>query len=216
LAEALKLPQSESSLSQLSAVVLQARGRKLALGVDRIGGAKSYVVHDIPKHARAHAVIEGAVLNEHGAPSILLAPWALLDHGTGQIASRTQAISPVTKRPILVVDDSLTTRMLEQSILEGAGYEVDLATSGQEGLEKARSKEYAAFIVDVEMPLMNGFEFLGHVKNDPNLRDTPAILVTSLDSDEHKRRGKEAGAYAYMVKSDFDQELLLTILKRFV
>jgi two-component system chemotaxis sensor kinase CheA len=106
--------------------------------------------------------------------------------------------------------------MLEQSILESAGYDVGLAVSGEDGLHEARKKRYALFIVDVEMPRMNGFEFLGKVRADPDLRQTPAILVTSRSDPEDKRRGKDAGARAYIVKSEFDQTVLLETIRRLI
>jgi two-component system chemotaxis sensor kinase CheA len=117
---------------------------------------------------------------------------------------------------MLVIDDSLTTRMLEQSILESAGYEVDLAVSGEEALEKAQRQRYGVFIVDVEMPGMNGFEFIARTRSDPVLRDTPAILVTSRTDPQDKRRGKEVGARAYIVKTEFDQAELLDAIRRLV
>ncbi len=120
----------------------------------------------------------------------------------------------VTPRlPILVIDDSLTTRMLEQSILESAGYQVDVATSGEEGLAKARARRYGVMIVDVEMPGMDGFEVVQTSRADPELRDVPAILVTSRDAPADLRRGAEVGAHAYMVKGEFDQGRLLHLIR---
>jgi two-component system, chemotaxis family, sensor kinase CheA len=113
----------------------------------------------------------------------------------------------------LVIDDSLTTRMLEQSILESAGYEVELATSAEEGLEKAHGKRYGLFLVDVEMPGMDGFEFIARTQSDAFLRTIPAILVTSRDTAEDRRRGKQVGAYGYIIKSEFDQGYLLSMLR---
>jgi len=114
--------------------------------------------------------------------------------------------------PILIVDDSLTTRMLEQSILEAAGYEVELAVCAEEGLEKAAQRRYGLFLVDVEMPGMNGFEFVARAKQDPKLREIPSILVTSLNSPEDRRRGMEAGAHAHIVKGDFDEKRLRQLI----
>jgi two-component system chemotaxis sensor kinase CheA len=99
--------------------------------------------------------------------------------------------------------------MLEQSILESAGYVVDIATSGEEGLERARAGEYALILVDVEMPGMDGFTFIEHLRRDSKLRDTPAILVTSRNAPEDLRRGTDVGANGYVVKSEFDQGALL-------
>jgi two-component system chemotaxis sensor kinase CheA len=115
---------------------------------------------------------------------------------------------------VLLIDDSLTTRMLEQSILESAGYLVDVAASAEEGLEKARLKRYALFLVDVEMPGMNGFSFIERIRADAALSHIPAILVTSLASEESMRRGKAAGAQGYMIKSEFDQSRLLGLIAR--
>ena len=115
--------------------------------------------------------------------------------------------------PVLVIDDSLTTRMLEQSILESAGYEVEVATSGEEGLEKARAKQYGLFLVDIEMPGMDGFEFVARTRADARLSTVPSILVTSRNSMEDRRRGEQAGARAYIVKGEFDQGYLLRMTR---
>jgi two-component system, chemotaxis family, sensor kinase CheA len=114
------------------------------------------------------------------------------------------------------VDDSLTTRMLEKSILESAGYEVDLATSGEEGLAKAKRRPYALFLVDVEMPGMDGFTFVQRTRADADLRGIPAILVTSRAAPEDRERGEAAGASGYIVKSEFDQNDLLKRIGRLV
>jgi two-component system chemotaxis sensor kinase CheA len=117
---------------------------------------------------------------------------------------------------VLVIDDSLTTRMLEQTILESAGYEVETAASAEEGLVRARARRFALVLVDVEMPGMDGFEFVARTREDPALRATPAILVTSRHSPDDRRRGEEVGARAYIVKGEFDQEHLLRTIRLLV
>jgi len=125
--------------------------------------------------------------------------------------------SSVTKRPtVLVIDDSLTTRMLEQSILESAGYEVEVAISAEEALEKARAKQYGLFLVDVEMPGMDGFEFVSRTRADARLSNIPSILVTSRSAPEDRRRGEEVGARGYIVKGEFDQGYLLRMTRELV
>jgi two-component system chemotaxis sensor kinase CheA len=103
--------------------------------------------------------------------------------------------------------------MLEQSILESAGYDVDLATSAEEGLESARRRQYSLFLVDVEMPGMDGFSFIERIRSDPSLRDIPAILVTSRSAADDKRRGEQVGAQGYVVKSEFNQAELLARIR---
>jgi two-component system chemotaxis sensor kinase CheA len=106
--------------------------------------------------------------------------------------------------------------MLEQSILESAGYQVSLATSGEEGLEKARQQPYALFLVDVEMPGIDGFTFVDRVRHDPELSHVPAVLVSSRNTPEDFERGKAVGAHGYIVKGRFDQRELIGLIERLV
>jgi two-component system chemotaxis sensor kinase CheA len=114
--------------------------------------------------------------------------------------------------PILVIDDSLTTRMLEQSILESAGHEVALATSAEEGIAMARRHVYGLILVDVEMPGMDGFTFVEQCRADVQLRDVPCVLVTSRDAPEDRARGVSAGAKGYIVKGAFNQSEFLRLI----
>jgi len=189
------------------AVVLQTAAGAAAVGVDRLLGTVSAVMRPLPPLAPASPVVAGVSLDAQGNPQLVLDPESLVLAARDAAVARPLAPSPAL--PILVVDDSLTTRMLERSILESAGYAVELAVSAEDALEKAASKRYALFLVDVEMPGMDGFAFIEQVRAHPDWRDTPAILVTSLASEAHLRRGREVGAQGYMVKSEFDQEALL-------
>jgi two-component system chemotaxis sensor kinase CheA len=103
--------------------------------------------------------------------------------------------------------------MLEQSILEAAGYDVEVAVSAEQALEILRYKSYALILVDVEMPGMDGFSFIERIRSDPTLRDIPAILVTSRVSPEDLQRGRDVGANAHIAKSEFDQADLLSMIK---
>ena len=117
---------------------------------------------------------------------------------------------------ILVADDSVTSRMLLKNILESAGYQVELATSAEEGLEVLRHKRYGAILVDVEMPGMDGFTFIERIRADARLHDIPAILVTSRNSPEDLQRGRDVGAHGHIVKSQFDQAELLAMIRPLV
>jgi two-component system chemotaxis sensor kinase CheA len=208
LAENLRAEGSTSRESAYPAIVIQAGNGRAALGVDRLYGAGHVMMRPLPPLCVADAVVAGTTLDAEGNPRLVLDPSALIDAAR---LSKGRAAEPVGTRhlPILVIDDSLTTRMLEQSILESAGYEVDLAISGEEALEKARVQKYALFIVDVEMPGMSGFEFIEKSRADAFLNDVPAILVTSRDAPEDRLRGQQVGARAYIVKGQFDQGRLL-------
>jgi len=191
-------------------VLLRASERGVALAVERLGSTMDVVVHAVPRFASAAAWVGGAALDYEGNPVLLLDPAALLDAARTGAESAPPGEAPLEAAPlILVVDDSLTTRTLEQSILEGAGYEVELACSAEEALAKAAARRYGVFVVDVEMPGMSGFEFTEKTRADPDLRSVPVILVTSLFSTADKQRGRDAGAAAYFVKSEFDQQRFL-------
>lgn len=193
-------------------VAIVAHGdRVVALGVGRVLGITTVVVRPLPELAPCDAVIAGASLNADGNPQLVLDP-------AGLVAARPHALDAAPRRRprVLVVDDSVTTRMLEQSILESAGYEVDLAVSAEDGLARARAASYALFLVDVEMPGMDGFSFLEQLRGDPVLRDTPAILVTSRASAADRARGREVGARGYIAKGEFDQGALLDQIARLV
>ncbi len=106
--------------------------------------------------------------------------------------------------------------MLEQSILESAGFDVGVAASAEEGLEQARSRRYGLFLVDVEMPGMDGFTFVERIRADAQLREIPAILVTSRDHADDRQRGAAVGAQGYIVKGAFDQTAFLQQIRKLI
>jgi two-component system chemotaxis sensor kinase CheA len=118
------------------------------------------------------------------------------------------------RRRVLVADDSLTTRTLERSILESAGYDTAVAGDGLEALKVLRSQSIDLVVSDVNMPHLDGFDLTAEIRRDEKLRRIPVVLVTSLDAREHRERGAAVGADAYIVKGDFDQNLLLETIER--
>jgi two-component system, chemotaxis family, sensor kinase CheA len=198
-----------------TAVVVSFGAERAAIGVERIRGTHSAVIRPLPEISPTAAIIAGAALDADGNPQLVLDMEAVV-HEARRPTAVTTPSAEQTKHRVLVVDDSLTTRMLEQSILETAGYEVDLAASGEEGLEKAKRQRYAAFLVDVEMPGIDGFTFVERASNDPAMRGVPAILVTSRSAPEDKQRAEQAGARGYIVKGEFDQRDLLRRLHALV
>ncbi|HXX68964.1 MAG TPA: response regulator [Polyangiaceae bacterium] len=194
-----------------SVVVVQAGDDRAALAVDHIRGVAHAVVRPLPAHTEVAAVVAGASLDEDGNVQLVLDAGAVV-RAARDVRPAPEMTAP-RMAPVLVVDDSLTTRMLEQSILEAAGYDVVLATSAEEALEKAHGGRYGLFLVDVEMPGMDGFEFVARTRSDPALKEIPAILVTSRASPEDRLRGLQAGARAYITKGEFDQAFLLRTIR---
>jgi CheY-like chemotaxis protein len=91
---------------------------------------------------------------------------------------------------------------------------VDTADDGVKALEVlAANSNYDLVVSDVEMPVMNGFELTAQIKNSPILKSLPVIIVSSLNSEDHKRLGINAGAQAYITKGDFNQNNLLNTIE---
>lgn len=118
------------------------------------------------------------------------------------------------KKIILLVEDSLTTRTQEKRILEGAGYTVITAVDGVEGFQKLSGNKIDLIVSDIEMPNLDGLSFTKKVRAEKKFSSLPVVLVTSLSSDEQKQKGLDAGANAYITKSNFDQKLLLETIAR--
>ncbi|MCO8269888.1 response regulator [Actinoplanes sp. TRM 88003] len=218
LAQALQAVPAEAEPRSGVAVVLAADRDTVAIGVDRLAGISTLVARPLPDLAPAAPVIASVSIDLDGNPRLVLDAHGLVAEARQEssTARGDTSASAKPRMPILVVDDSLTTRMLERSILESAGYEVDLAASGEEGLERARSREYGLYLSDIDMPGIDGFTFVARAKADPQLAHVPAILVSSRASAEDKRRGTEAGAAAYVIKGEFNQEELLAHIRRLI
>jgi two-component system chemotaxis sensor kinase CheA len=186
-----------------SAVVVAGTNAMAAVAVDRLRGTETIMLRSLPALAPVEAIVSGTHVDTEGNPRPVLDPESLVNRLRLPLTAKPAAA--VAALPILVIDDSLTTRMLEQSILESAGYQVELASSTEEALDMARGKPFGLFLVDVEMPGKDGFAFIEVARADPVLRNVPCILVTSRSSPEDRRRGEAVGACAYIVKSEFDQ-----------
>jgi two-component system chemotaxis sensor kinase CheA len=192
------------------AIEIAAQPQAFLLGVDGLLGIRQTVIYSLPAHMQAEPWVLGASIEAEGKLRLVLDP-ALFASKLEELGRRPPSTAAETAAPlpILVIDDSLTTRMLEQSIFEMEGYTVDLASSAEEALKMAARRRYGLFLVDVEMPGMDGYSFVERTLQTPGLRDTPAILVTSRGSAEDRARGLAAGAREYIVKSEFDQRHLL-------
>jgi len=207
-------------------VVLQQGERRLAVLTDKLVGEQEIVVKNLGWPLRHVPNVSGAAVLGSGQTVVILNPSELLSNGTrlAAVALGSGAAAGVaeTRRVprLLVVDDSLTTRTLLRNILAAAGYQVVVATDGLDALTQLQQQQprgaFDLVVADVEMPRMNGFELTEAIRRDERLRNTPVVLVTSLAGREHRERGVAVGADAYIVKSLFEQGLLLDTVGRFV
>jgi len=209
-------PEPERRGRSFSALVIEGGGSVAAIGVDRVLGTSRVVVRSMPPVLGPTPMLAGAFVDGDGDVRVVLSVEGLLRAVENQAYGPAPAGAGRTTVPLLVIDDSLTTRMLQKGILETAGYEVDTAASGDEALEKARKRRYGVFIVDVEMPGMDGFTFIRTAGRERDLQDVPSIVLTSRDSAEDRARGAQAGAKAYIVKSAFDEKTLLRTIRELI
>lgn len=202
-------------------VVLQQGERRLAVLTDKLIGEQEIVVKSLGWPLRHVPNVSGAAVLGSGRTVVILNPSELLNNGSKLAAvalrsgAATGVAAPRRVRRLLVVDDSLTTRTLISSILAAAGYQVVVAADGLEALTLLQHGDSLDLVVaDVEMPQMDGFELTEAIRRDERLRHTPVVLVTSLAGRAHRERAVAVGADAYIVKSVFEQGLLLDTVGR--
>jgi two-component system chemotaxis response regulator CheY len=121
----------------------------------------------------------------------------------------TANISPLgkAKARILVIDDGITMRMYYRDVLEGAGFEVEEAVNGLEGVERAMTGTFDLLVVDVNMPKMDGYEVTRTIRNDVNLCLLPVLTISTEDKEADAAKAYEAGANFYMSKPVRPQDL---------
>ncbi|NTV65296.1 MAG: response regulator, partial [Oscillochloris sp.] len=197
------------------AILIGSAQRLVAVLVDALLDEREAVVKPLGPILANQRSYSGAIQLGDGSLVLLLNPLALIQHATS-IRPIHIGEAAVTRRQarLLVCDDSFTTRELIRSILQSAGYEVTAAVDGADALDKLRGQAYDLVVSDVEMPRIDGFQLTARIRSELALHELPVVLITSLASEDHRRRGLEAGAQAYIVKSQFDQGSLLEVIQQ--
>lgn len=195
-------------------VVLEAGGKRAAIFVEDLVSVADHVAKPLAERARV-PLASAAVLLSGQRLAPLLNAQALC-----QIVSSCNLATPFgddMEKPqakVLIVDDSVTTRQLVRIILEAAGYHVDSEADAEQAWRRlSESERFDAVITDIEMPAMSGLDLLGLIRASVRLHDLPVILVSALAEDDNRRRALDLGADAYLVKSRFDQQKLLSTLE---
>jgi two-component system chemotaxis sensor kinase CheA len=193
----------------------------MGLLIDQTLGLQEVVVKDLGCQLQRLNYFSGATILGDGTPSLIISVADLFaaDQGRQAMQLRQAYENPRRKAKrgrILVVDDSITTRTMEKNILETNHYEVVVAVSGFDALDKLNAGPFDLMVSDVEMPGMNGFELTQKIRQREDTREMPVIIVSSLASDEHRRLGMNAGAQAYIVKGSFQQGVLLETVETLI
>ncbi len=213
----LDIPARSESQEEATIIVLRTTDRTVAFEIDGLHSEQELVLKSLGHEIERARYVSGAALLGTGDVIIVLDAHDLIQGVSGaklfrRIIPTTPAETTPQRLRVLVVDDSITTRTLEKNILETAGFDVDVAINGVEGWAKLSEDEFDVVIADVEMPAMNGFELTQRIRESNRTKHLPVILLTSLGKPEQREAGLKAGADAYLVKSQFEQdELLRTI-----
>lgn len=214
----LNQPSGKGESVAIPCVILTLNERRAAIAVDRLVDEREAIIKDTGLPDSAAGLTAGGIPMEDGTVAVMLNASGLFERFGRSRGAPVAAFAPAKTQPrknrILVVDDSLTTRSLEKSILEAHGYQVQLAVDGLEALDRLHVELPDLVISDVMMPRLTGFQLLEKIKGDEITKHLPVILVTSLESREEQQMGLTLGADAYIVKRKFDQRELLNVIRQ--
>ena len=211
-----------SNSAKMSCIILKVGEERLGLFIDALIDEQDVVIKPQSKLLKRVRNVSGATILGTGEVCMVLNPHDLIKSVRKQVSSRgvSGARSPIEtvsrKQVILLAEDSIATRTQEKRILEGAGYEVVTAVDGLDALNKLKTRYFDALISDVQMPNLDGLGLTIKIRQQREYSELPIILVTSLASDEDRKRGADAGANAYIPKGTFNQDVLIETLKRLV
>ena len=219
LARVLGPPLVERPVADVVSFALLEHGsRRLGVAVDELVAEQEVVVEPIERNGVAARYVSGATVLGSGRVAPVLNTAAVVEAGLGEtVVGGVEVAEPRGGRQaprVLVVDDSITTRTLEESVLQAAGYDVTTAVDGADAWRAIQEHGCDLVVADVDMPRMDGFDLCRAIRASKRFRELPVILVTALESPEHRQRGMEVGADAYIGKSGFDQQHLIETVRQ--
>ena len=211
----LRAPADKTS-ANLPVLVLAAGDQKVAVAVEKILAGRDIVVKTLGSHLRKVKGLIGATLMGDGSVVPILDAADLVGHA--DTVTRPRSIVPAPHRlvsraetPLLmVVDDSVSVRRVMTNLLKNSGWQVLEAKDGIDALEKLQQAERQPnlFLLDIEMPRMDGYELLTALRSQAEHRQSPIVMVTSRAGDKHRQKATRLGATDYVIKPYQDDELL--------
>ena len=213
-------------------VIVRAAGGPMGLAVDELLGRQEVVIKSLGQlKPLMHSFFGGATIDPEGRVILVIDPTRLV--GRDSKESRVQAVlskGHVRPQPVvpdqvrstehqdirlLLVDDSLSIRKFIGKMLESAGYQVDTAVDGEDGLRKATTFSYNMIVTDLEMPKLNGFEVIQALRRRSETRETPVVVMTTRAGDKHRQMAINIGANSYIAKP-VEERMLLQEVERWV
>jgi len=194
-------------------LVVESGGKRYALVIDALVGQREIVIKSLGTHLRYVKGISGATIMGDGS----VVPILNIDEMVlPQAAATENSIADeglMIERPleIMVVDDSVSIRQVVSRLMEDQGWKVQTAKDGVDALEKLRESHPDLIVLDIEMPRMNGYEFLGALKAQAGYEDIPVVMLTSRTAAKHREKAMALGARGFMVKPYNDDDFIRLI-----
>jgi len=214
-------------------VIVRTGVGPVGLVVDELLGRQEIVIKPIASlKSLAQSTFGGATIDPEGRVILVLDPARLVSGGaqpgptledtTGESGLHEpeipceQAVEPgADSKHILLIDDSLSIRKFVGRMLETAGYEVETAVDGEEGLRKASAQQFRLILTDLEMPKLNGYEVIQALRSRPQTQQTPIIVMTTRAGDKHRQMAINIGASSYIAKP-VEERALIQELERWI
>ncbi len=231
----LGLPALEPMNGYFHMVIVKVAGRQVGVVVEEVLGKDEIVIKNLGEYLRRVKLFPGTTIAPDGSLILLIDLNRLVagdaaERGTMQSASPAarvfapgseavasgsipaEAVDPIeNERVVVVADDSISIRKFVGRMLEKAGYRVKLASDGLEASEIVAQVGCHLLITDLEMPRMNGYELMAHLRQDPATKKIPVLVVTSRAGAKHRDRAIKEGASAFMTKPVQEDQLVAKV-----
>jgi chemosensory pili system protein ChpA (sensor histidine kinase/response regulator) len=213
-------------------VIVRTVAGPIGLAVDELLGRQEIVIKTLGSlKPLERSVFGGATIDPEGRVVLVIDPGRLMARHTNEAANLgvsadaalltdgsatlEDAAEEKAGAPILLIDDSLSIRKFVGRMLENAGYQVDTAVDGEDGLRKAAAQSYRLIFTDLEMPKLNGFEVIQALRSRPQTQQTPVVVMTTRAGDKHRQMAISIGATSYVAKP-VEERALLQEVERWV
>jgi chemosensory pili system protein ChpA (sensor histidine kinase/response regulator) len=196
-------------------LVVETGGRRGLLVIDTLVGQKEIVIKSLGSHLRYVKGVSGATIMGDGSVIPILNIEELLWSQTTMLQDTQTDKNLIIERSlnIMVVDDSVSIRQVVSRLMEDQGWKVRTAKDGIDALDRLNESRPDLIVLDIEMPRMNGYEFLGALKAQVGFEDIPVVMLTSRTATKHRDKAKALGAKGFIVKPYDDDEFVRLILK---
>ncbi|MFA6389917.1 MAG: response regulator [Patescibacteria group bacterium] len=169
------------------------------------------------KTAEAEPEKEAAKTDEKTADETAEPEKAAVEAGekNNSEASKGKKMNPGGKKILVIEDDSMLSSMYRMK-LEDHGYQAFTASDGKTGLEIARKENPDLILLDIMMPMVDGFSVLAEMRSDSSLKKVPVIIMTNLGTNEDVEKGKKLGATDYIVKADVTPSQIVEKIQKYL